>query len=244
MKNKERCIVCGRKMKFANGFNKLPKIKDILFVFEEMDIEYPKELNEVGVYLRNEQMENAVQMDSIIEKHGEPQDYNEDFYRENYPEFYYGYSTYHYIWPINSQTDLPSNCIGYSNIYGPYVYENFMKELLLKHYCSLNCFNKHLKIAKKEAKKYVYKQKIPNHQNQSISKLQDYDVYEELPISNIRKILIEEYGECRICGDDRVVEAHHIIARKNGGKDTLSNVIPLCPTCHKLAHGKGVIKNG
>lgn len=40
---------------------------------------------------------------------------------------------------------------------------------------------------------------------------------------------------CACCGTRKSrLEAHHIIPRRRGGKDEAQNLIPLCPTCHKL----------
>ena len=35
---------------------------------------------------------------------------------------------------------------------------------------------------------------------------------------------------------ERYIEAHHIIALSNQGKDTVDNVIALCPEHHRQAH--------
>ncbi len=57
----------------------------------------------------------------------------------------------------------------------------------------------------------------------------------------IRQRLIETRGEpkCRRCGYEEypeVVQVHHIIERKNGGTDELTNLEFLCPTCHAVEH--------
>jgi len=42
---------------------------------------------------------------------------------------------------------------------------------------------------------------------------------------------------CMICGWDKApCDCHHIIERKNGGKNELNNGIILCPNCHRLVH--------
>ncbi|MFA5299168.1 MAG: HNH endonuclease signature motif containing protein [Lutibacter sp.] len=44
---------------------------------------------------------------------------------------------------------------------------------------------------------------------------------------------------CSICGwDEARCDSHHIISRENGGKDTLDNLIIVCPNCHRLIHIK------
>ena len=49
---------------------------------------------------------------------------------------------------------------------------------------------------------------------------------------------------CQQCGKQHVrLEAHHLIFRENGGKDTLANLVTLCEQCHhKLHQGKITLK--
>lgn len=54
--------------------------------------------------------------------------------------------------------------------------------------------------------------------------------------SGLRRMALEDEGKCRICGEDRVLEMHHIIPVAAGGPDIRANVVMLCPTCHRLAH--------
>ncbi|MCX7554843.1 HNH endonuclease [Marinicella sp. S1101] len=59
-----------------------------------------------------------------------------------------------------------------------------------------------------------------------------------------RKVIKMAEGKCEYCSQDgflkldgsRYLEAHHIIALSNDGKDKVSNVIALCPGHHKEAH--------
>lgn len=46
------------------------------------------------------------------------------------------------------------------------------------------------------------------------------------------------------CGwDEARTDTHHIKSRRDGGKHTLSNLLVLCPNCHRLAHvGKLTLK--
>ena len=47
---------------------------------------------------------------------------------------------------------------------------------------------------------------------------------------------------CQHCGAQSVrLEAHHIVFREQGGKDTLTNLLTLCEACHKKVH-KGKVK--
>lgn len=61
----------------------------------------------------------------------------------------------------------------------------------------------------------------------------------------VRKYVIEKSGgKCEYCGElgfstvsgQNYVEAHHIISLATSGKDTIDNVIALCPNHHREAH--------
>ncbi|MCA1670458.1 MAG: HNH endonuclease, partial [Thermomicrobia bacterium] len=55
--------------------------------------------------------------------------------------------------------------------------------------------------------------------------------------SRNRQIALRQYGHrCAQCGIGGVLHVHHIIPRARGGSNDLSNLVPLCPTCHALAH--------
>jgi 5-methylcytosine-specific restriction endonuclease McrA len=56
-------------------------------------------------------------------------------------------------------------------------------------------------------------------------------------------LMRDGYG-CQQCGKRQGrLEAHHIIYREHGGKDTLSNLLTLCETCHHRLHqGKITLK--
>lgn len=48
-----------------------------------------------------------------------------------------------------------------------------------------------------------------------------------------------EVIECEECGFSRIgfyIEVHHLIPQKDGGKNTLDNVIGLCYYCHREKH--------
>ncbi len=44
--------------------------------------------------------------------------------------------------------------------------------------------------------------------------------------------------KCKLQGSDKTTIAHHIIAKKKGGKNTLNNGITLCMSCHNNSHRK------
>jgi len=49
--------------------------------------------------------------------------------------------------------------------------------------------------------------------------------------------LMRDGYQCQQCGKQKVrLEAHHIIFREQGGKDTLTNLLTLCAACHKEVH--------
>src|SRR5438034_6551997 len=49
--------------------------------------------------------------------------------------------------------------------------------------------------------------------------------------------LMRDGYSCQQCGKHDVrLEAHHIIFREHGGKDTLANVLTLCEACHHQRH--------
>ena len=56
-------------------------------------------------------------------------------------------------------------------------------------------------------------------------------------------LMRDEYT-CQHCNTQRIhLQAHHIVFREQGGKDTLNNLLTLCETCHKRLHqGKITLK--
>ncbi len=49
--------------------------------------------------------------------------------------------------------------------------------------------------------------------------------------------LMRDGYQCQQCGKKGVrLEAHHLIYREHGGKDTLSNLLTLCEACHRKVH--------
>jgi len=54
-----------------------------------------------------------------------------------------------------------------------------------------------------------------------------------------KQALVFHFGhKCRICGYDKIVEAHHIIPTSEGGSTSLKNGILLCPNCHAEVHAE------
>lgn len=53
----------------------------------------------------------------------------------------------------------------------------------------------------------------------------------------ISKIIKRAKIGCAICGwNESRCDIHHIIERKNGGNDDVSNLIIVCPNCHRVIH--------
>ena len=59
-------------------------------------------------------------------------------------------------------------------------------------------------------------------------------------------------GVCELCGNpapffkkngEPYLESHHIKALKDGGPDSIYNVVGLCPNCHRKMHSLGLEKD-
>ncbi len=102
--------------------------------------------------------------------------------------------------------------------------------------------------------KYKY---VPNGKSKYIQKLsikellkiindEGYDIKDETTRSNsVKRLAIKiSEGICQLCNapapfsvrGEPYLEAHHIISLADGGKDTIENVIALCPNCHREMH--------
>ena len=54
-----------------------------------------------------------------------------------------------------------------------------------------------------------------------------------------KRAMLRKYPyKCQVCSYDKIVEAHHILARVFGGKNTIRNGVLLCPNHHAEAHAK------
>lgn len=66
--------------------------------------------------------------------------------------------------------------------------------------------------------------------------------YEQMKLEFNRPLHRQEMEEklgcvCANCGSDLDIEYHHIVPLKLGGSNRLTNIVPLCYVCHKIAHG-------
>lgn len=63
----------------------------------------------------------------------------------------------------------------------------------------------------------------------------------DLSKRTISKILKRSKIGCQICNwNESTCDIHHIISKKEGGSDNISNLIIVCPNCHRILH---TIKN-
>lgn len=53
--------------------------------------------------------------------------------------------------------------------------------------------------------------------------------------SDIRRLVLKrDNRRCRICGKRNSTQVHHIVPRRKGGTEKLSNLATLCGRCHML----------
>lgn len=45
-----------------------------------------------------------------------------------------------------------------------------------------------------------------------------------------------DFGNLHWCPPRHLLDVHHVVPRAIGGSDVASNLIVLCPTCHRVAH--------
>lgn len=60
---------------------------------------------------------------------------------------------------------------------------------------------------------------------------------------SFKKMLVEKLGkECANCGSNTDIDYHHIVPLALGGTNRISNIAPLCYSCHQKAHGSENIR--
>ena len=59
----------------------------------------------------------------------------------------------------------------------------------------------------------------------------------------LKKIEVSRKNICSICGKNGTTHFHHIIPRSELGLNTISNLMELCPSCHKKSEN-GLIELG
>jgi 5-methylcytosine-specific restriction endonuclease McrA len=61
----------------------------------------------------------------------------------------------------------------------------------------------------------------------------------EFSTRTIAKIIKRAKLSCSMCQwNETALDVHHIVERKNGGSNDLSNLIAVCPNCHRKSHEK------
>jgi 5-methylcytosine-specific restriction endonuclease McrA len=55
--------------------------------------------------------------------------------------------------------------------------------------------------------------------------------------------MVRDGGKCVLCGFDIVTNVHHIIRKKDGGSNDLTNLVTLCPNHHHMVHAGIVTTN-
>lgn len=65
----------------------------------------------------------------------------------------------------------------------------------------------------------------------------NFNNIKELSKRTISKIFKRLKIKCSICGWNKATcDIHHILPRKSGGTDDNSNLVILCPNCHRMVH--------
>lgn len=104
-------------------------------------------------------------------------------------------------------------------------------------YCSKSCANKH-KISNEQKKKIsVQLIKFWDNKGRKETNIKIPKSILDLSKRTITKILRRANQGCMICGwNEATCDIHHIQPKKNGGTDDNSNLIVVCPNCHRKIH--------
>lgn len=111
-------------------------------------------------------------------------------------------------------------------------------------FCSRSCANQKthsqetkekIKNTLKNSDKWKNYKKVIKSSNFKKSPVSIYD----LSSRTIQKLLKRANVECSMCGWNKTtLDIHHIIPKAKGGSNEHTNLIALCPNCHRLAHEK------
>lgn len=77
------------------------------------------------------------------------------------------------------------------------------------------------------------KQDVPIRENK-------YPTVPPLAQADKDRLVIKVKNRCEICSEPYGLDVHHIIPRSEGGPNKERNLIVVCPTCHRRAHGGGI----
>ena len=109
------------------------------------------------------------------------------------------------------------------------------KSLQYKHLCKhcgreFDSSRKNTKYCSDSCKQKNYRARSKNTSLEGISIKSLYKLFENTP--------------CEICGWDKTSrDLHHIIEVSNGGTNELTNLICVCPNCHRMIHNNLISEN-
>lgn len=80
--------------------------------------------------------------------------------------------------------------------------------------------------------------------NENIERPENYKKLKtEFNRKAFKKELKEKLGnECCNCGSKQYIEYHHIVPLIFGGTNKISNIVPLCASCHKCVHNASLVR--
>ncbi len=102
-----------------------------------------------------------------------------------------------------------------------------VKKIALRRKCSLQSV---YKIIKKLKEKGVY----VGHKFNNLDKKKEIYINKNGYVIFPDSIMNEFCYFCDYHGE--IIQMHHILPRKDNGKDNDKNLLPLCPNCHRLIH--------
>lgn len=120
-------------------------------------------------------------------------------------------------------------------------YNNKKEKKIYKHVCEQcnNEFETNKIIRKNRPKHCINCKRVVIHKKN----IKDCDSIMQLAKRTIAKILKRANICCSICGWDKTsLDMHHIIPKSKNGTNEHSNLIALCPNCHRLAHENKIDK--
>ena len=102
--------------------------------------------------------------------------------------------------------------------------------------CGTKFFSKKIR---SNYKKHCLLCKKPERRRQKIIDGNVFDISK----TTIGKIIKRAKIGCSICAwDEARCDIHHILPKKNGGTNSLDNLIVVCPNCHRKAHENKFLK--
>lgn len=135
--------------------------------------------------------------------------------------------------------------------------EKIYPEYKLKEFCSHNCCSewiserqKQIEMNKKKNKSEIKEKPLSKRENELIQLKEKRIRKNKKRNKYIRefKVIRDEILErdnhiCIECGSDDNLQIHHIVHRKNGGKNESENLQTLCAKCHSEKHKNETVYN-